>query len=101
MTVPHQDNEGSFEQKQAQSVEIDAAILALAEVFVAVRGYANAGGMSNDEASLDAALMLLACIEEPPALYAHVGVCVGLRRNAEKLARWADQIDMREDVRRT
>jgi hypothetical protein len=103
MSVPHRESQGKggFEQKQAESVESDAAILALAEVFVAIRAYANTSGMCNDEASLDAALMLLACIEESPALYAQAGVCSGLRRSAERMARWADQIEMREDVRRT
>ena len=100
MKVPREDSQGERGLREARA-ENDAAILALADAFVAVRAYADTGGMCNDEASLDVALMLLACIEKPPALYAHAGTRAGMRRGAKKLLRWADQIDMREDVRRT
>ncbi len=79
----------------------DAALLALAEAFVAVRAYGEALGTCNTEASLDVALMLLRSIEESPALCAGITNAFGLRKIAEKLKRWADEVELREDVRRT
>jgi hypothetical protein len=103
MRVKRRDSqvESDMEPKNTENPANDAAILALAEAFVAVRAYARALGTCTDEASLDVALMLLARIEESPALYADVRSCSGLRRIAEKLTLWADEVDMREDVRRT
>jgi hypothetical protein len=95
-----QDQRG-MKPERTRSAANDTAILALADTFVAVRNYARAISMCNDEASLDVALMLLGSIGESPALYADVRSCSGLRRIAKELTRWADEVDMREDVRRT